>query len=157
MKKITKLLVAFLLFALVLLSPSISQAATTPLSTSTTKKMGTPTTGIVNPSIGNLGGNQAGGVQEASEGGTFLKYFVLLWQAFINMGALAVIIMFLWGAIEWISAGGDSGKVTKARDRITQAFIGLVLLVGSFVIISYLGKVFFGDNFDILRFTLPTI
>ncbi len=113
--------------------------------------------GIVNPVIGDLGGNQSGGIMEASSGSTFLRYFVTLWQAFINIGGLAVIIMFLWGAIEWIVAGGDSGKVQKARDRITQAMIGLVLLVGSFVIISYLGKVFFGDQFDILRFTLPTI
>lgn len=64
--------------------------------------------------------------------------------------------MFLWGAIEWITAGGDSGKVGKARDKITQAIIGLVILVGSFVIIGFIGRVFFGGDFDLLNLTIPT-
>jgi len=115
---------------------------------------GLPTTkGISNPVVEGALGK---GVAEAQSGATFLSYFVMLWRAFITLGALAVIIMFLWGAFEWITAGGDSSKVGKARDKITQAVIGLILMVGSFVIIAYVGQVFFGESFDILNLTLPT-
>lgn len=115
---------------------------------------GLPTSGgLTNPVLeGSLGSNP----DQAQSGATFLSYFITLWRALITVGALAVILMFLWGAIEWITAGGDSGKVSKARDKITQAIIGMILLVGSFVIIGFIGQVFFGDNFDLLNLTLPT-
>lgn len=109
--------------------------------------------GLTNPAVsGNLGSKPAA----AETGDTFLAYFITLWKALITVGALIVIVMFLWGAIEWISAGGDAGKVSKARDKITQSVIGLIILVGSFVIIGFVGQLFFGDSFDILNLTLPT-
>ncbi len=108
--------------------------------------------GITNPVIGNLGDN----VAQASSGQTFLSYFITVWTAVISIGALIVIIYFIWAAIDWIAAGGDSSKVAKARNKITQAVIGLVLLVSSFVIIGYISQLFFGNNFDILNPTLPT-
>lgn len=115
--------------------------------------------GIINPVIGNLGGQDKGGVggiAEAESGGTFVRFFIIIWRALYTVGGLIVIIMFLWGAISWITGGGDAGKVQKARDQITQAVIGLIILVGSFVIIAYISQVAFGDQFDILNLTLPT-
>ena len=57
------------------------------------------------------------------------------------------IFQFLVGGIKWISAGGDKGKLTEARDRLTSAFIGLVVVVAGWGILALAGK-FFG--FDIL-------
>lgn len=93
----------------------------------------------------------------ARAGGTFLTYFVYLWRAIISVGGLAVLIYFLWGALDWITAGGDQSKIGKARDKITQSIIGLILLVGSFFIIGFISRVFFGGNFDLLRLTFPAI
>lgn len=107
-------------------------------------------TGIRNEAIGDLGNSPV----EAAAGTTFITYLVFIWNAIISVGALAVLLFFIWGAIEWISAGGDAAKVSKARDRIIQSIIGLVLLVGSFVIVGFISNLFFGDNFDILR---PTV
>ena len=73
----------------------------------------------------------------------------------ISMGAIFVLIYFIWGAIEWISSGGDKGKVENARNRITQSVIGLIVLVGSYVIIGFIGKIFFGDTFNVLQITVP--
>ncbi len=55
------------------------------------------------------------------------------------------------GSIEWISAGADVAIVEKARRRITQAMIGLLVLVSSFVIIEFVSQLFFGDEFSILN------
>lgn len=102
---------------------------------------------ITNPAIGTeLGGNRAG----AESGQTFTMYFVQLWQAFITVGGIAVLLYFIWGAIDWITAGGDSGKIEKARNKITQAIIGMVILVGSFAIIGFISTLFFGDSFNLL-------
>ena len=92
----------------------------------------------------------------ASDGSIFATYFVFLWQAFINVGGIAVIIYFMWGAFEWITAGGDSGKLTNARNKMVQAAIGLIILVSSFTILGFVSSLFFGDNFNLLELTFPT-
>ncbi len=53
------------------------------------------------------------------------------------IGAVAVLLFLILGAIEWITAGGDSGKIQKAREKITQAVIGLVVLVSSWAILMF--------------------
>lgn len=107
---------------------------------------------ITNPVISEeLGGNAA----EASAGLTFVRYFVSLWRAIMSVGALLVLVYFLWAAIEWITAGGDSGKVGKARDKITQSILGLIILVSSTLIIGFISRLFFGSAFNILSPNLP--
>lgn len=106
---------------------------------------------ITNPVVGDLG-TSAG----AEDGSKFINYVVYLWKVSINLGALAVIVYFIWGAVEWITAGSDSKKTEGARSRMTNAIIGLVILVSSFTILSFISKIFFGDSFDLLKLTLPT-
>jgi len=80
-----------------------------------------------------------------------------LWRASITLGSLAVIAFFLLGAFEWITSGGDKTKVENARNKITSAVIGLVLLVSSFVLLSFLSKLLFAGEFDLLKLTVPGI
>lgn len=106
---------------------------------------------IVNPVIGDLGTSEG-----TEDGSKFINYAVYLWKVSINLGALAVIAFFIWGAFEWITAGSDSKKTETARSRMTNAVIGLVILVSAFTILSFISKLFFGDNFDLLKLTIPT-
>ena len=48
--------------------------------------------------------------------------------AIMMLGAVACLLFMILGAIEWISSGGDSGKVEKARSRIMNSVIGLIIL-----------------------------
>jgi len=111
------------------------------------------TQGITNPVIGDLGTNDS----SVSSGGRFIQYTVYLWRASITLGSLAVIAFFLLGAFEWITSGGDKTKVENARNKITSAVIGLVLLVSSFVLLSFLSKLLFAGEFDLLKLTVPGI
>lgn len=106
---------------------------------------------IENPVIGDLGTSE--GVEDGSK---FISYTVYLWRVSINLGALAVIVFFVLGAFEWITAGSDSKKTETARSRMTNAIIGLIILVSSFTLLSFISKVFFGENFDLLKLTFPT-
>lgn len=109
--------------------------------------------GITNPVIGNLGNSAS----EAGSGKTFVTYFILIWNAVILIGGLVVLVYFIQAAIEWITAGGDSGKIQKARDRMVQSTIGLFVLVFSFIIINFINDLLFGwSGFDILNPTIPT-
>lgn len=107
---------------------------------------------ISNPVVeGSLGS----GSKEAAEGTTFATYFVFFWNALISIGAIMVLIFFIWGSIEWISSGGDKGKVENARNRITQSIIGLIILVGSYAIIGFISEIFFGESFNVLQINIP--
>jgi len=44
-------------------------------------------------------------------------------------------VMFIMGGFGYLTAGGDSGKVSKAKERITNALIGLALVLGAYVML----------------------
>lgn len=54
-----------------------------------------------------------------------------LFSAIMLVAVLLVLVFFLWGAIEWITSGGDKGKVEGARNKITNAAIGLIVLAAT--------------------------
>ncbi len=57
------------------------------------------------------------------------------------IAGLLLIMYFLWGAVDWIVSGGDSGKVASARNKMTQAVIGMILVVLSYGLIGLIGTV----------------
>jgi hypothetical protein len=63
------------------------------------------------------------------------------------VAALAVLIMLIIGAFQWIVSGGDKEKVGQARGRITSALIGFAILALAFVIVTVVGNIF---NFNLL-------
>jgi hypothetical protein len=107
---------------------------------------------ITNPAISERLGGDA---QAAAEGTVFVTYFIILWRGVIAVGGLFVLIYFMWGSIEWITAAGEAGKITKARDKIIQAVIGMIMLISSFAIIGFVSTLFFGDDFNLLNLTIP--
>jgi cytochrome bd-type quinol oxidase subunit 2 len=52
------------------------------------------------------------------------------------------IVNFLIAGFDWIQSSGDSGKVEKARQRMVNSALGLLVLVISFGIIGVIGGVF---------------
>lgn len=86
----------------------------------------------------------------------FARTFILFWNVTITVGTLVALGMMLWGALDWITAGGESGKIEKARGKITQSIIGLTILVFMFAIISVINQVVFQGAYDILNFTIVT-
>ncbi len=60
---------------------------------------------------------------------------------FTILGALIFVIYFLIASIQWITAGGDAGKLTQAREKMLQGVIGLVILVGAYGILGLIGTI----------------
>lgn len=59
------------------------------------------------------------------------------------IGAIVFLFYFIIGAIGWITSGGDKMKTEQARNKITTALVGLVILF-SFIAILSLAERFFG-------------
>lgn len=65
--------------------------------------------------------------------GTLIGNFI---AAGIIIAALLVFLYLVWGGIEWITSGGDKAGLEQARNRITNALIGLVLVAAAWAIIT---------------------
>jgi len=52
------------------------------------------------------------------------------------IAALLVFLYLILGGIEWITSGGDKGKTESARNKITSAIIGLVVVAASYAILT---------------------
>lgn len=57
-------------------------------------------------------------------------------QFVLVIAALLVFLYLVWGGIEWITSGGDKGKTESARNKITSAVIGLIVVAASFAILQ---------------------
>jgi hypothetical protein len=72
----------------------------------------------------------------------FLVAFVF---AFINL---------LLGGYDWITSGGDKTKLQSARDRITNAIVGLIITGAAWAVMTLVGE-FLGIGFPDMP--IPTI
>lgn len=105
---------------------------------------------ITNPVIpGSLGsgGNEAGPGAVGAFLGSIIGILVL--GAFI----LAFVYLLL-GGYDWITSGGDKAKLQAARDRITNAIIGLIVVAAVWAVMMLVSG-FVGIDFP--NIPIPTV
>lgn len=97
-------------------------------------------------------------------GGSVGETFSFVFGFFINLvlaaAAIYVLVMLIWGAIDWIISGGEAEHLKKAQAKITSALVGLFLLIGVLVIWVFLGTSVFGilgRGKGPLKIDLPTV
>ncbi len=66
---------------------------------------------------------------------------ILLNLAFFVAG-VAMFFNLVIGGIQWINAGGDPKAMDSARKRITNAVVGLIIVVAAYAIALILQQVF---------------
>jgi hypothetical protein len=72
----------------------------------------------------------------------------------IVIAALIFFFMLIIGGIRWIASGGDKGQTEAARNQITAALVGLVIVFAAWAIAQLIGN-FFGVN--IFQLVIPGI
>lgn len=55
---------------------------------------------------------------------------------------LLTLFFLIYGGIDMISSGGDKQKVTNARQKLTFAIVGLIIVLLSFFIVNTIGNIF---------------
>lgn len=58
-----------------------------------------------------------------------------------TVAGLMFILYFVLGGLRWISAGGDAQKVETAKTQMTQAAIGVIVVVSAWAIAFIIGTV----------------
>ncbi len=52
------------------------------------------------------------------------------------VGVLFLLLM-IWGGVMWMTAGGNEEKIGKAKQLITSAIIGMIIIFASYAITSF--------------------
>lgn len=102
---------------------------------------------IINPVIpGSLGsgGSEAG----APAIGALISGLI---GAFLIIAFILAFLYFLLGGFNWITSGGDKAKIETARNQITNALIGLIIVGGAWAMMTLVGN-FLGIQFPDLQF-----
>ncbi len=55
----------------------------------------------------------------------------------IIIAAVLALIYLIWGGISWITSGGDKTALEGARGRITNAIVGLIVVVAAWAIFQF--------------------
>lgn len=76
-------------------------------------------------------------------------------QLVMVIAALIFFFMLVIGGVKWIASGGDKGQTEGARNQITAALVGLVIVFAAWAIANLVGY-FFG-GLDILNLKPPQI
>lgn len=71
----------------------------------------------------------------------------------VQLAVVALFIMFVVAGFSFLFSGGDQKKLEAARGTFTNAVIGLVIIVASYLILRII-SVFTGVP-EILQFTIP--
>ncbi len=67
-----------------------------------------------------------------------VKVWALVVKAAISFGGVIFFAFIMYAGYTWMTAMGDSEKITKAKDTLIHSTIGFVLLLSSYVIVKYL-------------------
>lgn len=72
------------------------------------------------------------------------------------VAALLFFIMLVIGGIKWILSGGDKGQTESARNQVTAALVGLVIVFAAWAIATFVGQLFGIQLFGGTGIQLPT-
>ncbi|MBI3980488.1 hypothetical protein HY345_00650 [Candidatus Microgenomates bacterium] len=103
--------------------------------------------------FGNINNPYSGTYQGGIRTGTFGLIFFLnniVKLAFV-VGGLIVFINLIVAGFQFMQSGGEAKNIESAWNKIWQSLIGLVIMVISFLLISLVSFILFGDPTQILK------
>lgn len=104
---------------------------------------------LATASLGQIGGSDLGPFADNPDPYTAITKII---SSIIGVMTIAAgvwfLLQFIIGGFNMINAGGDKAKLQSSRDRLTNAFIGLIIVVASWAILS-LASTFFGVDFTL--------
>jgi len=62
------------------------------------------------------------------------------------IAGIIVFVYLVWAGLQWMTSGGDKGKVEEARSRITAALVGLAIVAAAYALSVVINNFFIGEN-----------
>jgi len=70
----------------------------------------------------------------------------------VVIAAVVFFFILIIGGIRWIASGGDKAQTEAARNQITAALVGLVIVFAAWAIVALINTFF---HVDIFQLTIP--
>jgi hypothetical protein len=67
-------------------------------------------------------------------------------KALLGLLGIIFLVLIIYAGFEWMTAQGDEEKVTKAKDTLTRAIIGLVIIIAAYSITYFVFTNLPGDS-----------
>lgn len=58
-------------------------------------------------------------------------------NAILSLVGIVFMVLIIWAGVQWMLSLGNSDKVAKARNLMIHSIIGLVIVLGAYLITSY--------------------
>ena len=78
--------------------------------------------------------SQSAGFETDDTGAQLGKVVALVIKAFLSLLGIIFIILIMLAGFNWMTAEGDEQKITKAKETIRTAIIGLFIIIASYAI-----------------------
>lgn len=59
-----------------------------------------------------------------------------LYQLILTLSGGAALLMIVWGGFEWLTSAGNIGRISSAKEKISAALLGLLIVLCSYIIVS---------------------
>ncbi|MFH0853765.1 MAG: lytic transglycosylase domain-containing protein [bacterium] len=90
------------------------------------------------------------------DGSLLSRYIRSFYVYFVWVVGILAAVMTIYAGIQWITAAGDASKITNAKSTMNGAVIGLLLTLGSFVILRTINPSLVSFR-DLSIFQVPAI
>jgi hypothetical protein len=67
-------------------------------------------------------------------------YALYFFSIFLALGGVIAFLVLVSAGVKFMMAGGEPGKVSEAKNQIVGAFIGLIVLYSSYMILNWVNK-----------------
>lgn len=123
MKEFIKKFVLAQLLLILLSVPVMSVKALNLLNSETQQKLGSQESAF----------QKSAGYEDAYDT-TAAEIIATVIRAFIGLLGIIFVILIVYSGYNWMTAAGDAAKITKAKDTITRAIIGLIIVLAAYSI-----------------------
>ncbi|MBU1104290.1 hypothetical protein KJ664_00110 [Patescibacteria group bacterium] len=79
---------------------------------------------------------------------SFGSFFSFAIRILFALGGILMLVYLIMGGIRYITSGGDKLQAQGARDMITNALIGIIIIAASYAIATLLNSLFGIDIFN---------
>jgi len=83
---------------------------------------------------------EEGGYDASTDESTMAGIIAVVVKAFLGLLGVIFLILMIYAGYIWMTAGGEEEKVTKAKDTIRRAIIGLIIVVAAYSITYFVFK-----------------
>lgn len=78
------------------------------------------------------------------------KLIAWFYYFIVTISGISAFVMLVWGGFLWLTSAGNPTKISNAKDQITSAFLGLIIILASYLILKVI-------NPELTTLKLPTL